>query len=177
MQFRRACSAKPPHFAVKIIPISQIMKKFEFLLRNGVVSQSMLCEIAFLLRNVFFLRNEITIMPFRRAPSAKSSFLCEMDGYLRNAIWWKAFVESGYFENMAPYPPCESQSDLCRKEWPELLGVAEKEACLAIEKSDPTVRAIPLLISDFHIEDYCCNRVWVFVDKHDGVVVRVPRAG
>ncbi|KAL4568392.1 hypothetical protein LXL04_024003 [Taraxacum kok-saghyz] len=78
---------------------------------------------------------------------------------------------------MAPYPPCKSQSDLCGKEWPELLGVAEKEACLAIEKSDPTVRAIPLVYSDIHTMDYCCNRVWVFVDKHDGVVVLVPRAG
>ncbi|KAL4577245.1 hypothetical protein LXL04_013350 [Taraxacum kok-saghyz] len=36
-------------------------------------------------------------MPFRRAFSAKSSFLCEMDGYFMNAIWWKTFVESGYF--------------------------------------------------------------------------------
>ncbi|KAL4589115.1 hypothetical protein LXL04_002017 [Taraxacum kok-saghyz] len=32
-------------------------------------------------------------MPFRRAPSAKWSFLCEMDGYFRN----KVFVESDYF--------------------------------------------------------------------------------
>lgn len=85
---------------------------------------------------------------------------------------------------MAPFPPCESLETCCqpnevcmRQEWPELLGVAEKEACLAIEKSNTKVRAVPLLLNEIHTTDFCCNRVWVFVDKHGGVVIQAPMVG
>ncbi|KAL4571438.1 hypothetical protein LXL04_018197 [Taraxacum kok-saghyz] len=70
------------------------------MVRKGIsaISQStlceiefLLCEIDFLLRNDFFLRNEFTIMPFRRAPSAKSSFLCEMDSYFGNVSYFRLF--------------------------------------------------------------------------------------
>ncbi|KAL4577041.1 hypothetical protein LXL04_013142 [Taraxacum kok-saghyz] len=79
---------------------AQVRKKVDLVnkelksLGQNCLKKSMLCEIAFLLRNAFFLRNEITIMPFRRAPSAKSSFLCEMDGYLRNEKEYKEAIDA-----------------------------------------------------------------------------------
>ncbi|KAL4580521.1 hypothetical protein LXL04_016717 [Taraxacum kok-saghyz] len=71
--------------------------------------EKILCEIAFLLRNAFFLRNEITIMPFRRAPSAKLSFLCEMDGYFRNPFSRYSLFEIGPLEKL--HPSADETSD------------------------------------------------------------------
>jgi len=64
-----------------------------------------------------------------------------------------------------------------RKSWPELLGVAEAIACETIEKSNPNIKAIPILPSQVTPLDFCCNRVWVWVDKHGGVVIKIPKIG
>lgn len=79
---------------------------------------------------------------------------------------------------MAPFPPCECIcSGLYQRKWPELLGVAGLDACLAIEKSNPNVRAFIRLISESPEKDFCCNRVLVYVENHHGIVVKVPKVG
>ncbi|KAJ9565608.1 hypothetical protein OSB04_001574 [Centaurea solstitialis] len=79
---------------------------------------------------------------------------------------------------MAPYPPCISSCNYdSRKSWPELLGVPEAIACETIEKSNPNIKAIPILPGQIVSQDFCCNRVWVLVDKHGGVVIKIPIVG
>ncbi|KAJ9565609.1 hypothetical protein OSB04_001575 [Centaurea solstitialis] len=79
---------------------------------------------------------------------------------------------------MASYPPCISScDDDSRKSWPELLGVSGAIACETIEKSSPHIKAIPILPDAIVSQDFCCNRVWVRVDKVGGVVIKIPIVG
>ncbi|KAL4585415.1 hypothetical protein LXL04_010035 [Taraxacum kok-saghyz] len=70
-QFRRACSAKPPHFAEPF--------------RRAPSAKSSFCSA----KLIFFLTDVLCEMG--RAPSAKSSFLCEMDGYFGNVSFFRLF--------------------------------------------------------------------------------------
>ena len=80
---------------------------------------------------------------------------------------------------MAPFPPCDSQAQPydVYKMWPELLGVTGYEACKVIEKWNSNIKAVPVVWNIRRTQDWCTNRVWVNLDKPDGVVVVVPRIG
>ncbi|KAF3440613.1 hypothetical protein FNV43_RR18897 [Rhamnella rubrinervis] len=60
--------------------------------------------------------------------------------------------------------------------WPELLGMQGKFAEETIEKENPNVNAEIVLEGTGVIEDFRCNRVWVWVDSN-GIVTRVPVIG
>lgn len=82
---------------------------------------------------------------------------------------------------MAPYPPCEIRMTTYNqsKSWPELVGVLVKEACAVIENWNPNLKAIPLSPNEYHIMNYCVNRVWVWGSEPNGagVVIEVSRIG
>lgn len=63
-----------------------------------------------------------------------------------------------------------------KKEWPELVGVAQAVAKAQIEKENQFVTAVPIPKDAFVTLDWCCNRVWLGVDD-DGLVVGVPKVG
>ncbi|EXB81310.1 Proteinase inhibitor [Morus notabilis] len=69
-------------------------------------------------------------------------------------------------------------SDQCpgKKSWPELVGVCGEIAAAKIEKENPNVDAIVKLQGTPVIQDYRCNRVWIWVNTH-GVVSTVPHVG
>ncbi|OWM66761.1 hypothetical protein CDL15_Pgr010413 [Punica granatum] len=60
--------------------------------------------------------------------------------------------------------------------WPELYGTIGEKALAVIKRENPMV--LPLIVKEGTpvIMDYCCDRVWVWVDN-SGVVVRVPTIG
>ncbi|THU72552.1 hypothetical protein C4D60_Mb04t13350 [Musa balbisiana] len=60
--------------------------------------------------------------------------------------------------------------------WPELLGVEGEKAATIIESENPTVKARIVEDGKVVIQDFRCDRVWVWVDRH-GVVARVPHIG
>ncbi|CAD5173925.1 unnamed protein product [Musa acuminata subsp. malaccensis] len=60
--------------------------------------------------------------------------------------------------------------------WPELLGVEGEKAATIIESENPTVKARIVEDGKVVIQDFRCDRVWVWVNKH-GVVARVPHIG
>ncbi|PWA37568.1 trypsin/subtilisin inhibitor [Artemisia annua] len=80
---------------------------------------------------------------------------------------------------MAPWPPCTSEDQKydVYKTWPELLGVTGYEACKVIEKWNSNIKAVPIMWNMIRTMDWCTNRVWVNLDKPDGVVVEVPKIG
>ncbi|KAK1295900.1 hypothetical protein QJS10_CPB15g01998 [Acorus calamus] len=65
---------------------------------------------------------------------------------------------------------CEGKS-----EWPELVGVQGDMAAATIEEENPLVTAKIVKKGSFVIQDFRCDRVWVWVDG--GRVYRVPRIG
>ncbi|KAL3535629.1 hypothetical protein ACH5RR_004090 [Cinchona calisaya] len=74
-----------------------------------------------------------------------------------------------------PYPPCYNSS--CTKprccafkfEWPELVGRNGEEAKGIIEKETPVVTVVILSPGNYGKCDFCCNRVFVYVDKENQV--------
>nr|XP_027073348.1 trypsin/subtilisin inhibitor-like [Coffea arabica] len=82
-----------------------------------------------------------------------------------------------------PYPPCFSgcsKRECCtprayKYEWPELKGANGQHAKAVIEKENPYVTVVPGH-SRFILADFCCNRVFVFLDENDNVIVG-PRIG
>ncbi|XP_010932900.1 glu S.griseus protease inhibitor-like [Elaeis guineensis] len=63
-----------------------------------------------------------------------------------------------------------------KSSWPELVGVNGKEAEKIIEKENPAVDAIIVMVGESVVLNFSCERVWVWVDK-DGIVAQVPKIG
>ncbi|CAJ2628096.1 glu S.griseus protease inhibitor-like [Trifolium pratense] len=62
--------------------------------------------------------------------------------------------------------------------WPELVGGEGKVAAATIERENPLVNAYIVIDGyDSVIENFCCNRVWVWVDKEHGIVIQTPIIG
>ncbi|KDP21343.1 hypothetical protein JCGZ_21814 [Jatropha curcas] len=68
--------------------------------------------------------------------------------------------------------------ELCpgKSSWPELLGTNGEAAAATIEKENTNVDAIVVKEGTGVIEDFRCNRVWVWVNEY-GVVTQVPTVG
>ncbi|KAJ6431263.1 hypothetical protein OIU84_018699 [Salix udensis] len=66
---------------------------------------------------------------------------------------------------------CEGKSS-----WPELLGAEGKVAAAWIERENHLVKAKIVPEGSAVIQDFRCDRVWVWVDKNN-VVYRVPSIG
>ncbi|KAL8530342.1 hypothetical protein ACS0TY_007397 [Phlomoides rotata] len=60
--------------------------------------------------------------------------------------------------------------------WPELVNENGEKAAQVIEKENMNVDAIVLKDGTPVIQDFRCDRVWVWVNDY-GVVVRVPSVG
>ncbi|KAK6146800.1 hypothetical protein DH2020_020669 [Rehmannia glutinosa] len=79
-----------------------------------------------------------------------------------------------------PYPPCAGNS--CsyhgyKTAWPELVGQAGPKCKAAIEKDNPFVTVVNVPRNGGTIEpDYCCNRVYLFVDENN-VCYFIPTVG
>ncbi|KAL6592691.1 hypothetical protein ACP70R_042791 [Stipagrostis hirtigluma subsp. patula] len=82
--------------------------------------------------------------------------------------------------------PPNSSSPLCsgKVAWPELRGKRGKEAEPVIKEENPNIDAVICVPRDALVsQDYCCNRVWVYVDcksacdYENAEVVRVPKVG
>ncbi|KAG2611037.1 hypothetical protein PVAP13_4KG143705 [Panicum virgatum] len=81
---------------------------------------------------------------------------------------------------------CRAQDpSYCRgkQEWPELLGKKAMEAKAVILKENTYVDAVVYTPQDAIVtDDYCCNRVRIFVNCHtcdyeNAAVVKIPRVG
>ncbi|KAG6515192.1 hypothetical protein ZIOFF_025577 [Zingiber officinale] len=60
--------------------------------------------------------------------------------------------------------------------WPELVGVDGEEAAAVIIAENRGVTTRIVEMGSFVIQDFRCDRVWVWVDKQ-GKVARVPIVG
>ncbi|KAI3981353.1 hypothetical protein MKX01_001798 [Papaver californicum] len=77
------------------------------------------------------------------------------------------------------YPPCQSAGCSSTKGiWLELVGKPGAQAKKIIESQAPGVKAIIIWKDQLFTEDFCCNRVWVFVN-HDShkTVAWTPKFG
>ncbi|KAE8009085.1 hypothetical protein FH972_005539 [Carpinus fangiana] len=82
------------------------------------------------------------------------------------------------------YPPCVSDfctSPLCcaqgyKYQWPKLVGKSKQQAKAVIEKDNPLVRVVVLPPGAIGLGDFCCNRVYLYVDRN-GKTISVPRVG
>ncbi|CAJ2628093.1 Inhibitor of trypsin and hageman factor [Trifolium pratense] len=63
-----------------------------------------------------------------------------------------------------------------KNSWPELVGVEGKVAAATIERENPLVKANIVPEGSVVIQDFRCDRVWVWVDKN-GIVKQVPTIG
>uniref|UniRef100_A0A6N2NID7 Uncharacterized protein n=1 Tax=Salix viminalis TaxID=40686 RepID=A0A6N2NID7_SALVM len=63
-----------------------------------------------------------------------------------------------------------------KSSWPELLGADGKSAAATIERENPLVKPIIVPEGSGIIENFRCDRVWVWVDKY-GIVYIVPVIG
>ncbi|KAG6495634.1 hypothetical protein ZIOFF_043460 [Zingiber officinale] len=63
-----------------------------------------------------------------------------------------------------------------KSSWPELVGVNGNKAVTIIEKENPNVEAITVLIGSATTKDFRCDRVRVWVDEY-GIVGEVPHIG
>ncbi|XP_022876728.1 glu S.griseus protease inhibitor-like [Olea europaea var. sylvestris] len=61
--------------------------------------------------------------------------------------------------------------------WPNTLGMYGEQAKRIIEKDNPFVTAVIVHRGEGVTDDFCCNRVWVYVDEHGKVAYRVPIVG
>ncbi|GFP85187.1 proteinase inhibitor [Phtheirospermum japonicum] len=60
--------------------------------------------------------------------------------------------------------------------WPELVGENGEAAAAVIEQQNSNVDAIVLPPGSVVIQDFRCDRVWVWVNE-SGVVIRTPSIG
>ncbi|XP_056174432.1 glu S.griseus protease inhibitor-like [Syzygium oleosum] len=83
------------------------------------------------------------------------------------------------------YPPCFSgyccqDPHCCSKgykySWPELVGYNGDSAKATIEKDNPLVTVYQIPEGAYRLTDFCCNRVYLWVDGN-GNVTRVPTVG
>ncbi|AEE78212.1 putative proteinase inhibitor I13, potato inhibitor I [Arabidopsis thaliana] len=85
---------------------------------------------------------------------------------------------------MSRYPPCWSGScedpECCaigkKYRWPELVGKNGQLAKMTIERENPNVLAIVLRYGEKRIENFCCNRVFVYLGSN-GQVADAPMIG
>ncbi|KMT10315.1 hypothetical protein BVRB_5g120660 [Beta vulgaris subsp. vulgaris] len=63
-----------------------------------------------------------------------------------------------------------------KTQWPELVGENGNEAAKIIEKENPCLHAIVLLIGSIVTHDYRADRVRIFVDCN-GIVGPIPIIG
>ncbi|XP_059630409.1 inhibitor of trypsin and hageman factor [Cornus florida] len=63
-----------------------------------------------------------------------------------------------------------------KSSWPELVGVNGETAAATIERENPSVNAIIVKEGSAVIQNFDCNRVWVWVNKK-GIVISVPKTG
>ncbi|KAF8033410.1 hypothetical protein BT93_D2118 [Corymbia citriodora subsp. variegata] len=76
-----------------------------------------------------------------------------------------------------PFPPCYSHC--ChpgKSSWPELIRQNAEKAKATIQRENPLVTAVIILPGERRIENYCCNRVFVWADDN-GNVSSVPVIG
>ncbi|PWA51494.1 hypothetical protein CTI12_AA464550 [Artemisia annua] len=80
---------------------------------------------------------------------------------------------------MSPYPPCTSEGQKYDvfKTWPEQLGETGYDVCKVIEKWNSNIKVVPIVWNMIRPMYWYTNRVWVNLDKPDGVVVEVPKIG
>lgn len=76
-----------------------------------------------------------------------------------NNIWEKFWVHAGY-----------------KFRWPALVGKSEQVATAVIERDNPLVTVVPLPDGVVGYTDFCCNRVYIFLDS-DGNVRSTPVVG
>lgn len=60
--------------------------------------------------------------------------------------------------------------------WPELLGQDGQKAKATIERDNPLVTVVVLPPGRVGFGDYCCNRVYLLIDKN-GKVFQIPYVG
>ncbi|GFQ05667.1 glu s.griseus protease inhibitor [Phtheirospermum japonicum] len=79
---------------------------------------------------------------------------------------------------MNPYPPCYSgpcDSRKCCGEytykvtWPNVVGMTAEQATAIIVHDNPLVVVKPVPKGSVVIEDFCCNRVWLWIDENHRV--------
>ncbi|GAB2287214.1 hypothetical protein Dimus_021595 [Dionaea muscipula] len=85
------------------------------------------------------------------------------------------------------YPPCSS--GLCtdrqcctnghdyKVQWPELLGMNGEAAERIVKSDNPLVTVILMLPGRVGTADFCCNRVWIFIDQNGNVTTPFPMVG
>jgi hypothetical protein len=61
-------------------------------------------------------------------------------------------------------------------QWPQLVGKNEQLAKAVIQKDNPLVTIMVLSPGTVGLSDFCCNRVYLTVDR-DGKVLFVPMVG
>lgn len=83
------------------------------------------------------------------------------------------------------YPPCGSfpcvNIKCCSKgkykvTWPDLVGKSSEEAKSIITKDNAVVTVVLVHKGEPVLDDFCCNRVWLYVDDNNRVT-RVPHVG
>ncbi|KAG8391556.1 hypothetical protein BUALT_Bualt01G0199900 [Buddleja alternifolia] len=47
-----------------------------------------------------------------------------------------------------------------------MIGMGEQEAKAIINRDNPTVAVVDLHVNEVRPDDFCCNRVWLFLDKN-----------
>ncbi|PRQ36375.1 putative proteinase inhibitor I13, potato inhibitor I [Rosa chinensis] len=67
--------------------------------------------------------------------------------------------------------PCAGKNS-----WPELVGAKGREAERKVESENDLVEAVIVKEGSFVTQDYRCDRVRIWVDRH-GTVTRVPTIG
>ncbi|KAF6174566.1 hypothetical protein GIB67_006218 [Kingdonia uniflora] len=78
------------------------------------------------------------------------------------------------------YPPCVNYTcDYANpRTWPQLLGKPANVAKAIIERDVPEVAVILRTSDNYGIFDFCCNRVWLYVDNDARHTVNaVPKIG
>lgn len=60
--------------------------------------------------------------------------------------------------------------------WRNTLGMEGKRAKSIIENDNPLVTALIIHKGHAVLDDFCCNRVWIFINEH-GKVASVPMVG
>lgn len=85
-----------------------------------------------------------------------------------------------------PYPPCAfsicTNPACCgnhgqyKIEWPNLVGMGAEEAKNIIYRDNPLVTVVLVHINEGITDDFCCNRVWLYIDEKNHVQ-QVPIVG
>ncbi|KAI9086939.1 hypothetical protein K1719_031100 [Acacia pycnantha] len=83
-----------------------------------------------------------------------------------------------------PYPPCFSGGcrtrECCaqgnRYSWPELVGKDADAATISIRQTNPLVTVVRVPRGEPVINDFCCNRVFLFVAPNNTVAF-TPQVG